>query len=114
MTDSNLEVGLFFYVNGALIFEGCKLKEAEKYGDFLIFSESHLEAWDKLGYSVDFDYYPRGRVVYRVTDETFIIYHDRCISEEIKEFAGKYAGEKYVFELDEHYCCHNCNENYVV
>ena len=45
----------------------CENGEAEKYGDFLNYPKSHMEIWDKYYYSkyhVDFDYFPRGRVVY--------------------------------------------------
>lgn len=107
------EVGLFFYVGHEFVFYGTPLADAEKYGDFLIHNESHLEAWNRLHYKCDYDYYPRGRVVYRITDDTFIIYYDRCIADEIWEIAEKYRDYKVKFELDEHYCCHNCNENYV-
>ena len=115
------KVGLFFYVEGRFAFSGCELSEAETYGDFLIFPESHFDVWNKHNYlqarnikkKVDYDYYPRGRVVYRISDETFIIYYDKCVENDIHRLARVYKDWKVLFELDEHYCCHGCNTNYV-
>ena len=70
------QVCLFFYVNGQFLIHGCELKDAETYGDFLIYPGSHFDVWESnyaKRYSVDFDYYPRGRVAYRKTNRTFQI-----------------------------------------
>lgn len=117
-----LEVGLFFFPEGNFSFAGCKLSEAETYGDFLIFPESHLDVWNKYKYlkyknlkqELDYDYYPRGRIVYRKSDETFIIYYDKCVDKEINRIARDYSNYNVILELDEHYCCHICNPDYVV
>lgn len=116
----DLEVGLFFYVENNFEFAGCKLSAAEIYGDFLIFPESHYDVWNRhLRFkgpkkNVDYDYYPRGRVVYRKSDDTFIIYYDKCVKDEIHRIASKYDDCKVLLELDEHYCCHKCNSYYVM
>lgn len=115
-----LQVGLFFFTNNHFAFSGCKLSEAENYGNFLICPESHYDVWNNYRYlkykdhkqEVDYDYYPRGRIVYRKSDDTFIIYHDRCIEKEMHRIARDYSDYNVTFELDEHYCCHVCNENY--
>lgn len=116
-----LHVGLFFFVNGNFAFSGCSLKEAESYGDFLVYPESHFNAWDgydTLGYvgskrKVDYDYFPRGRVVYRKTDDLFIIYYDKCVEGVLDRLTREYANYNFTTELDEHYCCHTCNRFYV-
>ena len=115
-----LEVGLFFFVKGNFAFSGCALLNAEKYGDFLIYPESHFDVWEKYetlnwmagSRKVDYDYFPRGRVVYRTTDETFIIYYDKCVEKEIHRISDEYSNYRFILELDEHYCCHECNANY--
>ena len=120
-----LQVGLFFYVEDHFIFSGCPLSKAESYGDFLVYPGSHFVVWEGLKHlryaghgssrrAVDYDYFPRGRVVYRKSDDTFIIYHDRCITNRIDRVASRYRGCKVRLELDEHYCCHMCNEGYVM
>lgn len=113
----NLKVGLFFFVDGDFIFGCCSLSEAEKYGDFLIYPESHYDFWENDNYlhkshTVPYDYNPRGRIVYRVSDDTFIIYYDKCIEKEMDRIAKDYKGYNVQFELDEHYCCHECNPDY--
>lgn len=117
-----LEVGLFFFVDGNFAFSGCALTDAEKYGDFLVYPESHYDVWNryesivfagKKG-KVDYDYFPRGRIVYRKSDDTFIIYYDKCVEDELDRIARDYEGYNVKFELDEHYCCHKCNPYYVM
>ncbi|MBQ6700736.1 MAG: hypothetical protein IJM98_08760 [Oscillospiraceae bacterium] len=111
------EVGLFFYVSGKFLFHGCELDEAESYGDFLVYPDSHFEIWNMhyyKGAKVDFDYFPRGRVAFRKSDETFLIYCDKCIEDKMIELLEEYAGEKTEIVHDEHYQCHNCNEDYVL
>lgn len=111
------DVCLFFCVNGKYLVHGCTLERAESYGDFLVYSESHMDVWDReyrKKYRVDFDYFPRGRVVFRKSDSTFLIYYDRCIGEHIREITDQYTGCKIQLSLDEHYQCHRCNRFYVI
>ena len=113
------EIGpaLFFYVNGEFLFHGCSLNKGELYGDFVNYPYSHYGIWEKnykQKYHVDFDYYPRGRVVYRKTDNSYLIYYDKCMEPFIEKVIEKYAGKNIVVGYDEHYQCHFCNKNYVV
>jgi len=110
------QVGLFFYVNGKFLLHNCDLKDAENYGNFLIYPESHFDIWNKLYYSkfyVDFDFFPRGRIAYRKSDNTFLIYYDKCLEHDIDEILNKYIGCKTELSLDEHYQCHRCNSGYI-
>ncbi|MGN0169145.1 MAG: hypothetical protein ACI39H_00090 [Lachnospiraceae bacterium] len=114
-------VGLFFFIHGNFVFAGCSLSEAEQYGDFLVYSESHYHVWEKymrLKYKenemeVDYDFFPRGRVVYNKAEDLFIIYYDRCVEDNINRITRAYSDYHYITERDEHYCCHKCNKNYV-
>lgn len=111
------QVGLFFYVRGQWLFHSCSLDEAETYGDFLIYPRSHMEVWEEnyfKKYGVDFDYFPRGRIAYRKTDGTFLVYRDRCIGDEILPFVEKSCGKQVYLDYDEHYQCHKCNCNYII
>jgi len=115
----DLQVGLYFCVNGKLAFAGCSLAEAENYGDFLIYPESHYDIWDRFTNlnrkgAIPYDYYPRGRIVYRKTDDVFIIYYDKCIEEQLHEIFVGYEKCNVKYELDEHYCCHRCNPDYAM
>ena len=113
-----LKVGLFFFVKGNFSFSGCPLSKAESYGDFLVYPESHYDVWDKYHYlheshSIPYDYNPRGRIVYRKSDDTFIIYYDKCVESELNRISREYEQFNVRFELDEHYVCHKCNKDYL-
>ena len=110
-------VGIFFIVNNQVLLHKCELKEAEKYGDFLNYPESHMEIWDKYyykKYKVDFDYFPRGRIIYNTKEQTYYIYYDKCLKETIKQLDFIPKNEKIKFLTDFHYKCHKCNKNYVM
>ncbi len=119
METENKVIGpsLFFCVNGELLFHGCSLAEGEEYGDFLNYPHSHYKIWEenyKQRYKVDFDYYPRGRVVYRKSDDSYLIYFDKCMEEFITAVTEKYTDKSTILCYDEHYQCHMCNEYYVI
>ena len=110
------KVGLFFYVNGEFLFHSCKLADAEHYGDFLIYPESHFDIWEKYyedDHKVDFDYHPRGRVVYNKIKDEYIVYYDRCLDKKNISIKLQYDDKNVILELDEHYQCHMCNPEYV-
>ena len=109
-------VNIFFYVNGKFLVSECENEKSEKYGDFLNYPRSHMEVWDEKYYNkyhVDFDYFPRGRVVYNVKEKCYYIYCDKCI-EDLSEILEQYKNEKYKILRDFHYQCHKCNKNYVI
>ena len=113
--ESNKYVGLFFFVNKQFLIRKCIFQEAEKYGDFLNYPESHDSIWQNeyaTKYRVDFDYYPRGRIVYSIKDDMFLIYFDKCIANHIKEIVCTLPKEKTKLCYDEHYQCHMCNKQY--
>lgn len=95
----------------------CFLEEAEVYGDFLNYTYSHYEIWEKHyreKYQVDFDFYPRGRIVYNKKNNQYILYYDKCIENEAKEMQGYFPKKNCKIARDEHYQCHQCNSEYVV
>lgn len=105
---------MFFKVKDKFLVHKCENDEAEKYGDFLNYPESHMEVWDKHYYSkyrVDFDYFPRGRVVYNLKENCYYIYHDKCI-EDLSEILEDYTNENYKICTDFHYQCRKCNKFY--
>lgn len=115
--NSKIGPALFFCVNGKLLFHGCSMEDAEAYGVFLNFPHSHYDIWNKeyeKKYGVEFDYYPRGRVVYRSSDDTYLIYYDKCMEAYINSVTDKYEGKKLETDYDEHYQCHMCNIDYII
>lgn len=106
-------VGLFFVINGRVLLHSLSIAQAEAYGEFLIYPYSHMEIWDRhyiRKYNVDFDYYPRGRIVYHRNKREFWVYRDSCIPDSI--CLGLGLKKSPVLKEDEHYVCHVCNENY--
>lgn len=117
MSDNHIGPALFFYVPGKILFHSCSVAEGEPYGDFIVYPQSHMAVWEKLyekKYHVDFDYFPRGRIAYRKTDNTYLLYYDKCMESIISTITQKYANEKIILGYDEHYQCHQCNRGYVV
>ena len=109
-------VNIFFKVNNEFLIHKCENDQADKYGDFLNYPKSHMEIWDEFyygKYNVDFDFFPRGRVVYNVKEKCYYIYHDKCITD-LTEILKNYENEEYKVCTDYHYQCHKCNLNYVI
>lgn len=105
-------VSIFFYVEGKFLLHECSLEDSLKYGNFLNYRDSHFDVWNKYYYNkyqVDFDYYPRGRVIYNTVENCYYIYRDKCIKN-LDEITSKY--ENYKILDDFHYQCHNCNDEY--
>ena len=110
-------VGLFFVVKGKLLLHECNFEEAEEYGDFLNYPLSHMEVWEKFYskiYHVDFDFYPRGRIIYNTKTQEYYLYYDRCLQGKLEELQHRLEGKKVKLSRDFHYQCHFCNKNYII
>lgn len=110
------KVGIFFVVPNNILLHTCSLEKAQKYGSFLNYPLSHEAVWERLylrKYHTDFDFYPRGRIIYDLSDQTYRIFHDGCIEHAAKELAAAYQAGHAILLRDEHYQCHGCNKEYV-
>lgn len=111
------QIGIFFLTDKSLLVSSMSLDEAEEYGNFLTYPRGHWEVWEEEYESVyqkSYDYYPRGRVVYDSSNETFVIYKDSCIPDEaLSDLVSGFQETAYRVELDEHYKCNKCNPYYV-
>ncbi|MGN0635412.1 MAG: hypothetical protein ACI4I5_04240 [Acutalibacteraceae bacterium] len=108
---------VFFFVGDTILFHGCRLENGEDNGLFINHPQSHLEIWDRFyakTYGVDFDYYPRGRILYRKKDETFLLYCDRCIDSRISALLRIDSHAQFILAHDEHYRCHQCHPLYII
>ena len=111
-------VGPFIYINtDELGYKGwisnlISEKNAERYGDFLIYGLSHAIIFDMKFKSTNAEYfdYPRGRVMYNTLTQSHIVYTDRCLTEKINSVVLSYNLKKYTVMYDEHYVCRNCSE----
>ena len=112
-------VGLFFYINGTLLTDLIDIYHAEVYGEYKIGGKSHLEIWDEKHYkkyNLSYDYFPRGRVVFKISEAKFVLYADKCITENgIKKIMKSFEIENAKTEIernDSHYVCKKCNKDY--
>ncbi|MDD4346804.1 MAG: hypothetical protein PHZ11_07970 [Desulfitobacteriaceae bacterium] len=111
------QVGLFFIVRSGLLLHSCKLADGEPCGSFLNYPFSHDKVWwehYQKKYHVDFDYYPRGRIVYNKAEQRYILYYDGCIENEAEEMLSRFSGNTCQLSHDEHYQCHMCCDGYVI
>ena len=105
------------------------LNEAEKTVDFIDHPRAHHEFWEALQEACrsegiqheltgrDYDYYPRGRVLYSINEEQFFVYLDRCLIDRkdlVEEIAKRMnlPEGKYKVMPDFHYQCAICNKDY--
>ena len=103
-------------------------EDAELYGgDFKVHPVGHYEYWEEhlsshhsaLPEDIkarDYDYYPRGRVVYSVDHDCFYLYRDNCVRPKMVRLIISLMGlpESNVSVLsDTHYQCATCNKHYI-
>ena len=116
------KVGIFFFINGVFIFDSVPLEQGELYGDTIGFS-GHSDFWERivpqnstenLFKNHDYDYFPRGRVVYFQRLKRFKLYADSCMKHaDIEKLGAIFELPSYQLARDEHYQCASCNQNYV-
>lgn len=116
------KVGIFFIVNGDLVFDAVPLEQGELYGDAVGFS-GHYDFWqalvpqsstEQLFKCHAYDYFSRGRVAYFKESSSFRLYADRCIrKDDIEKIAAAFQLPAYRLARDEHYQCASCNSEYV-
>lgn len=81
--------------------------EVEAYGPFLQLPVDHFQIWYRYNKELEYDYYPRGRVIFNSKLHKFIVIGDKklCENEEVKAKIRKHYGLPVttIFETDEHY-----------
>jgi len=118
-------VGPFWFVGAGdggilLIAHDCALDVAEKYGDFLTSPKGHYELWEAwriaspskelavIVQDTEYEEWPRGRVVFNIVQEQFVIYGDRQVfkhkleSRILERFGIPTDPAKSTFAKDEH------------
>ncbi len=126
MTDmSEPEVGIFFIVGDELFRKSTPLSEAERSGDDTwIHPGNHRDFWEEIRQEnsllsdVPYDFYPRGRVLFRANDGRFWVYVDRSTHKDrgmivniLSEF--HLPKDKTKIRCDPQYKCDVCNPHYV-
>ena len=120
----NQKIGIFWYYNNKVIGKTYNLLEAEKYGDFLSPILGHYDYWNQIQkalpelYYEEYEYIPRGRIVYDTTKDHFVLLSSKKIIKNktilkaikeffilkaIKEFFSIPEDAKFVAKSDLHY-----------
>jgi len=103
-------IGPFFFIHNKLIFNACPLVQGRAQFDKLDNSYGHEKLYDDHFRTGDYIDFPRGRVVWDLTNDRAIIYIDPCINrpEILLQITKAFNLENYIVEGDEHYHCKNC------
>jgi hypothetical protein len=120
-------VGIFFRVGEAWIVDAVAVRDGDPYGD-AVQHGGHHDYWEALlprtraerrFKAHDYDYYPRGRVVYYPTAQTYRVYVDNCLTAaERREVLAAFglAAESVEVEGNDdgtHYVCARCSPGYL-
>lgn len=115
-------VGPFYVIGTRVISANDPIRDVLPIGDSKDSDNSHYKLWKALQRNnpslkkFDYDYMPRGRVVYNVKTREFNIMIDSDITDEdVKNIADEFGipSGSYKVLHDEHYKCHLCNQDYV-
>lgn len=108
-------VELFFLVGDKLITESEHFTKGKQEGAIYRYPKAHKEVWDELykgKYKVEYNFYPRGEVVYELCSDSYIIYKDPCIDNSyIDRYITFGIKSKYTIIDDERFLCYACRTN---
>lgn len=115
-------VGPFYVIGTRIVSAGSPIRDVMEINGFKDSDNSHYKLWKALQRNnsslrrFDYDYMPRGRVVYNTQTREFSIIIDKDITkEDVRNIADKFGipSGRYTVLNDEHYKCHLCNPEYV-
>ncbi len=109
--DLDNRVGIFFLVEGNTLLHTCMLDEAKSEGGLLVYPDSHEDVWNRYHkgrYGEDYDYFPRGRIVYCEEYDYFLLYYNHCSRHIIPELHSRYRTKNCQLAYDLSYRCHQC------
>ncbi|MBC8018766.1 MAG: hypothetical protein H7X83_09640 [Verrucomicrobia bacterium] len=118
------KVGIFFKISRDFLTDSVPLSDGDLYGDAVGYS-GHYDFHENLDPSTpaecrfkahDYDYYPRGRVVYFPKKNSFVLYTDPCLTpDDIIHLICLFVLDGQTVEVagDEHYRCATCNKHYL-
>jgi len=119
-----MNVGIFFKVTGSFLVDSVLLEAGEPYGEAIQYG-GHYCFHENCEPSTiqehrfkfhDYDYYPRGRVVYFLKRNVFVLYTDPCLTKaDVQQIISLFGlvGQPVEVADDEHYRCAGCNASYV-
>lgn len=113
------KVGIFWLVKGSLIFDATPVAEADADGDSKNHPRGHFDRWKQMQNAgtvpadIEYEEYPRGRVIFESKTGKFLVLADRCILQRrglveriMKRF--ELPVNKTKCATDSHYRCYKC------
>jgi len=118
-----MKVGIYFKVSEGFLIDAVPVDAGEAYGEAVGHSGHYdfhenlcpSESLERRFKAHDYDYYPRGRVVYFPERKVFTLYFDPCLTpDDISQVKILFGLEGQAVEVadDEHYRCAKCNKHY--
>jgi hypothetical protein len=119
-----MKVGIFFKIENECLIDAAPVTNGEPYGDAIQYG-GHYDFHEHLIPATlierrfkarDYDFHPRGRVVFFPAKNLFRLYIDPCLTQDdIKRLTELFELTDAQIETatDEHYRCARCNKNYV-
>ena len=103
---------VFWYTGSTFVGPSAALNDprVETYGNFMQLPDDHFEIWDQyntVGPDAEYNFWPRGRILFKVTIHKFVVIGDKRIIE--NETVRQKLLDHYnlppttIFETDEHY-----------
>jgi len=118
--DTAPQVGIYWVIKGVVVADTIDVEKGEPYANALQYG-GHYEWWESLKprtpaervlKNCEYEYWPRGRVVFFVSRKVFRIYIDPCLTEEnIRKIVETFMldGQQHETETDQHYRCAGCS-----
>ena len=118
-----MKVGIYFKMPEGFLIDAVQVDAGEAYGEAIGYSghydfHEYLRPSDSLERrfkALDYDYYPRGRVVFFPVRNAVTLYVDPCLTtDDINQVKTLFSLEGQEIEImdDEHYRCAKCNKHY--
>jgi len=109
--------GIFWVVNGEIIADKKIALIGANNNGWIDYPYSHLRKWGVLSKrrfpNADFATFPRGRLLFNIKENGYVLYADKCIADKEVFTLKKYFGiecEPVRIANDEHYICGKCRE----
>ena len=114
------ELAVFWYIPETDTFIGDRgdVSEGIYFGDFCQLDYDHFDRWDRWRDAyhlpkVEYDHYPRGRIMFNSRIHKYVVVCDNCIADKEKvkrSLCYEYGLDKnkVVWQTDEHYDCNMC------
>ena len=118
------EVGPFYVIDGVVYPDSEPVRDIEvSPSGHKDSNNTHYDFWKFMQRlypelrNIDYDYYPRGRVVYNSKEDTYNLFIDKCLNnmKDIRNIISELnlPMKKVKVDFDEHYQCYNCDADYV-